>query len=107
MVLQPKRVDGFGQTRSERYDAVDRLRDANRAAGFIGDFPKDWRCGRDRRSALSTGQCRAGQQQGCGSGQEGASETQTCDFFHESPVTRELQFSNKKAPRDTLGLPAT
>jgi len=41
MILQPKRVNGFSQTWSERDDAVDRLGNANGAAGFVGDFAVD------------------------------------------------------------------
>src|SRR5713101_5138976 len=73
MILQPKRVDGFRQTRRERHDTVDRLGDTNRAAGFVGNFPIGWGCRKDRRSALSMRQRRA-EKQGCDGGQEGASE---------------------------------
>src|SRR5258708_36053769 len=96
MILQPKRVDGFRQTRRERHDTVDRLRNANRAAGFVGDFPIGWGCRKDRRSALSMRQSRA-EKQGCDGGQDGASEAPTSDFFHESPPAQESYCMNKKA----------
>src|SRR5712692_3989543 len=80
MILQPESVDSLRQTWRERHDTVDRLGNANRAAGFVSDLPIDWRCRRDRGTALSAGQCRAGHQ-GCGSDQEGASEARTCDFL--------------------------
>src|SRR5438445_624431 len=89
MILQPKRVDGFRQTRRERHDTVDRLGNTNRAAGFVGNFPIGWGSRKDRRSALSMRQRRA-EKQGCDGGQEGASEARTCDFFHESPPARNL-----------------
>src|SRR5229473_5811673 len=99
MILQPKRVDGFRQTRRERHDTVDRLGNTNRAAGFIGNFPIGWGCRKDRRSALSMRQRRA-EKQGCDGGQEGVSEARTYDFFHRSPPTRELQSATKK-PHET------
>src|SRR3989454_11338933 len=102
MILQPKRVDGLRQTWRERHDTGDRLGNANRAAGFVGDVLIDWGRRRDRRTALSAGQHRA-EQQGCGGGQESASEARTCDFFHQSPLKRGFYRINKKAPRDTLG----
>src|SRR6266436_3522995 len=102
MILQPKRVDGFRQTRRERHDTVDRLGNPNRAAGFVGNFPIGWGCRKDRRSALRMRQRRA-EKQGCDGGQEGASEVRTCDFFHESPPAQESYCMNKKAPRDSLG----
>src|SRR2546427_4871178 len=102
MILQPKRVDGLRQTWRERHDTGDRLGNANRAAGFVGDVLIDWGRRRDRRTALSAGQRRA-EQEGCGGGQESASEARTCDFFQQSPLKREFYRINKKAPRDTLG----
>src|SRR5258707_5771857 len=95
MILQPKRIDGFRQTRRERHDTVDRLGNTNRAAGFVGNFPISCGCRKDRRSALSMRQRRAGKQ-GCDGGQEVASEARTCDFFHESPPARNLVASTKK-----------
>jgi len=62
MILQSKCVDGFGQAGGERHDTVDRLGNANSAAGFIGDFPVDGGCGRNCRSALRARYSRAGQQ---------------------------------------------
>src|SRR5260370_29980255 len=102
-ILQAQRVDRFGQTRRQRNDAVDRLGNANRAAGFVSDFTKSWRCRRDRSSALRTRHRRA-KQQACDKGEGGTSKARTGEFFHESPFTTEFVFSNKKAPRDTLGL---
>src|SRR5258708_20328813 len=99
MILQPKRVDGFRQTRRERHDTVDRLRNTNRAAGFVGNFPIGWGCRKDRRSALSMRQRRA-EKQGCGGGQDGASEARTCDFFHESPLPENCSSTTKK-PHET------
>src|SRR5258708_31310538 len=84
VILQPKRVDNLRQTWRERHDTVDRLGNANRAAGFVRDFPIGWGCRRDRRSALSMRQRRA-EKQGCDSGQEGVSEARSYNFFHESP----------------------
>src|ERR1700674_1300800 len=102
MILQTECVDGFRQTRRERHDALDRLGNANRAAGFVRNFPEDGGCGRDRRCALRTRERRASQQ-GRNSGEEGAAEARACKFVHESSLTREFHCSNKKAPRDTLG----
>jgi len=44
MILQAQRVDGLRQTRRKRYDALDRLGNTNRAAGFVGNFPVRRRC---------------------------------------------------------------
>src|SRR5258708_38116660 len=99
MILQPKRVDSLCQTRRERHDAVYRLGNTNRAAGFVGDFSIGWGCRRDRRSALSMRQ-RGAEKQGCGGGQDGVSGARKCDFFHESPLSGELQSATKK-PHET------
>src|SRR6266581_2283099 len=82
------------------FETVESFGNENRAAGFVGDVLIDWGRRRDRKTALGGGQRRA-EQQGCGDGQESASEARTCDFFHESPLKREFYRINKKAPRDT------
>src|SRR5467141_2804039 len=105
-ILEAQRVDGFRQARRERHDAVDRLGNADRAARFVRDFPEDRGRGRDRGSSLRTRHRRA-EQQDCDRGESGASKARTGEFFHDSPLSREFVFNNKKAPRDTLGLPAS
>ena len=37
-ILETESVEGLGEVGGERDDAVDGLRDANGAAGFVGDF---------------------------------------------------------------------
>src|SRR5260370_31008581 len=94
-ILQTKCVDGFRQTRRERHDAADRLGNANRAAGFIPDFPEDWGYWRDRRRALRM-RHRCARQQCCDCGKDGASEARACEYFHKSPVNMEFHSPTKK-----------
>ncbi len=102
MILQAEGVDGFRQARRERHDALDWLGNANYAAQLIRDFPIGWGWGRDRWSALGPRDLH-GEQRGRACGGEYASKEHSCEPVHRFPLTRKFHFTNKKAPRDTLG----
>ena len=106
MILQAQRVDGFRQARRERHDALDWLGNANCAAQIIRDFPIGRRRGRDRRSALGPRDLRA-EQRSNNCSREYVSKEHSCEPFQGFPLARKFHFTNKKAPRDTLGPVAT
>ena len=54
-VLHAESIDRFGEAWSQGHDTAKRLRNAHRAAGFIGDFTVDRRGGRRMESTLRAG----------------------------------------------------
>src|SRR5438094_719858 len=101
-ILQTESIDSFSKARSQGDDATNRLRNADRPSGFIGDFAVDRGRRRAKGSALRTERRRPQQQSSCCKSHR--LEKLLGQAAHESPTPRKVPLSNKKAPRDTLGL---
>src|SRR6267142_455646 len=99
-ILEAERVDGFRQTRRERNDASNRLRNTDGAAGFVNDFAeKRGGGGGCRRNGLCA------QMHGCGQQSSNhdadcESEARTCNHFQEFPRQRNFRGITKK-PHET------
>src|SRR5439155_17913774 len=100
-ILQTESIDSFSKARSQGDDATNRLRNADRPSGFIGDFAVDRGRRRAKGSALRTERRRPQQQSSCCKSHR--LEKLLGQAAHESPTPRKVPLSNKKAPRDRFG----